>query len=79
MEIRHDGDTSDIEGVFAEAFVARLRSLNVIDARQRVLDGGPLPELRSALWLLLVCAERLEQRLLTVDRLTAKYGRDAAE
>jgi 2-methylisocitrate lyase-like PEP mutase family enzyme len=24
-------------------------------------------------------ARRLEQRLLTVDRLTAKYGRDAAE
>ena len=57
MEIRHDGDATDIEGVLAEAFVARLRSLNVIDAGQRVLDGRPLTELPPTLRLLLVCAE----------------------
>jgi hypothetical protein len=58
LEIRHNGDTADIEGVLAEAFVARLRSLNVIDAGQRVLDGRPLPKLRPARGLLLVHAER---------------------
>ena len=49
-------------------FVARLRSLNVIDAGQRVFDGRPLTETRPALRLLLVRAERLEQGFLRVNR-----------
>jgi orotate phosphoribosyltransferase len=40
----------------------------VIDASQRVFDGRPLTKLRPALRLLLVRAERLEQRFLRVHR-----------
>ena len=68
MEIRDDGDASDIECVLADPFVARLRSLNVIDAGQRVFDGRPLPETSPARRLLLVRAERLEQGFLRVNR-----------
>jgi hypothetical protein len=42
LEIRNDGDASDIECVLADPCVARLGSLNVIDAGQRVFDGRPL-------------------------------------
>lgn len=78
MEIRHDGDAADIEGVLAEAFVARLWSLNVIDASQRVLNGRPLAELRPARGLLLMRAERLEQRFLRVNRDGASAARGRA-
>ena len=64
MEIGNDGDPSDIERVFANAFVARFWSLNVIDPRERVFDGRPLTEVGSAFRLLLVRAERLEQGFL---------------
>jgi hypothetical protein len=68
LEIRHDGDASDIEGVLADPFVARLRSLKVIDASERVFDRRPLTQTRAALGLLLLCAERLEQGFLRVNR-----------
>ena len=39
-------------------FPAGLRSLDAFDAGERVLDGGPLPQLRAALGLVLRRSER---------------------
>src|SRR5829696_2165004 len=68
LEIRHHGDAADIEGVLADPFVARLRSLNVIHAGERVFVGRPLTQTGPDLGGLLVRAERLEQGFLRVNR-----------
>jgi hypothetical protein len=68
LEIRNDGDASDIERVLANPFVARFRSLNVIHPRERVFDRRPLAEAGPAVRLVLVRAQRLQQGFLGVNR-----------
>lgn len=74
MEIRDDGDAPDIEGVFADPVVARLRSLHVLDASARVFAGGALAKTRPPLRRLRVHAERWEQGFLWVNRNRASAG-----
>src|SRR6266511_2844694 len=68
LEVGDDGDASEVEGVLARAFVARLGPLNAIDAGERVFDRGPLPHVRAALGLVLRRAQGLQQGFLGMDR-----------
>ena len=71
------GDASEVEGVLAHAFVTRLRSLDLVDAGERVLHSSAFAEARASLGTMLVGAQRLQKRFLRMDRdgASAAHGR----
>jgi hypothetical protein len=60
LQVGDDGDAAEVEGVLARPLIAGLVALDGIDAGQRVLDGGPVPELGAPRGLVLLRPERLE-------------------